>query len=302
MNSIMTSQKMASSFTHRMSSYVAQVNDMLEAIVTDPQAKSGSVSEAMLYSIQAGGKRIRPILMLEFCRICGGSVDYALPIACSLEFIHTYSLIHDDLPCMDDDDYRRGQPSCHKRFGDATALLAGDALLTLSFEMLARVVLDPQVSVACVAELAKASGVRGMIGGQEIDLASANQTMTEQELARLHQLKTGELIRAACRMGCLAAKASPKQLEVATKYAEKLGLAFQIVDDILDVEGDAEILGKPVGSDQSIGKTTYVTLLGLEQAKARARALTDEALSLLQEFEDNAFLTELTKSLLARQN
>lgn len=266
---------------------------------TNPQAK---VLEAMRYSLEAGGKRIRPLLVLAFCRACGGDVQKALKPALAIEMIHTYSLIHDDLPAMDDDDYRRGRLSCHKAFDEATAILAGDALNVLPFELLATdTTLPAETRVSLIAELANAAGAEGMIGGQVIDIANETRTDVDQNnLVNMYAHKTGALIRVACTMGCMVAGANDKMLTAATEYAQRLGLAFQIVDDILDVTGTPELLGKPIGSDAAHHKTTFVTLLGLGGAKAEASRLTEEALRLLEDIPEHQFLTELTEALLNR--
>ena len=266
---------------------------------TNPQAK---VLEAMRYSLEAGGKRIRPLLVLAFCRACGGDVQKALKPALAIEMIHTYSLIHDDLPALDDDDYRRGRLSCHKAFDEATAILAGDALNVLPIELLSTdTTLPAETRVSLIAELANAAGAEGMIGGQVIDIANETRTDVDQNnLVNMYAHKTGALIRVACTMGCMVAGANDKMLTAATEYAQRLGLAFQIVDDILDVTGTPELLGKPIGSDAAHHKTTFVTLLGLEGAKAEASRLTEEALRLLEDIPEHQFLTELTEALLNR--
>ena len=266
---------------------------------TNPQAK---VLEAMRYSLEAGGKRIRPLLVLAFCRACGGDVQKALKPALAIEMIHTYSLIHDDLPAMDDDDYRRGRLSCHKAFDEATAILAGDAPNVLPFELLSTdTTLPAETRVSLIAELANAAGAEGMIGGQVIDIANETRTDVDQNnLVNMYAHKTGALIRVACTMGCMVAGANDKMLTAATEYAQRLGLAFQIVDDILDVTGTPELLGKPIGSDAAHHKTTFVTLLGLEGAKAEASRLTEEALRLLEDIPEHQFLTDLTEALLNR--
>lgn len=258
-----------------------------------------SIVEAMWYSLSAGGKRIRPALMLEFCRICGGNVKEVLPSACALEMIHTFSLIHDDLPCMDDDDLRRGKPSCHKAYGEAEALLAGDALLNLAYEIIGGSVLPAEIKIAVISELSRDVGINGMIGGQVID-TSYDGEMTGNLLLEMYGMKTSALLKAACKIGCIAANADEAKLKAAETYAEKLGLAFQIKDDILDVSGDERLLGKPIGSDKESGKTTYVSLYGLEESRKTAEKLTKEAFSELDNFGDNEFLKELTMFLLLR--
>lgn len=257
-------------------------------------------AEAMWYSLSAGGKRIRPVLTIEFCRVCGGDPEAAVPAACALEMIHTFSLIHDDLPCVDDDDMRRGKPSCHVAFGELTALLAGDALLNLAYETVCGGSLSAEIKIALIAELAKATGVNGMIGGQVIDTAFEGK-MTESMLLDMYSMKTGALLKAACRMGCIAAGAADEKIAAAGLYAEKLGLAFQIIDDILDVTGDEKLLGKPVGSDSGNEKETFVSLNGIENSRKTAQTLTDEALNALKAFENTEFLNELTLFLLKRE-
>ena len=260
------------------------------------------VSEAMKYSVRNGGKRIRPMLTLEFCRACGADPEKALPFACAVEMIHTYSLIHDDLPCMDDDDYRRGKPSCHVAFGEANALLAGDALLTLAFETAVKADVASENVVRAVKELSYSAGILGMVGGQVLDLQNENKALTLAELEQIHNLKTGELIRVACVLGCVAAGAGEEKIKSAEAYARGIGLTFQIVDDILDVTSDAETLGKPIGSDAENKKTTYVSLLGIEKSKEVAAELTQKAKEALAVYEENTeALSELADNLLIRK-
>jgi geranylgeranyl diphosphate synthase type II len=258
--------------------------------------------EAMRYSLLAGGKRIRPVLVLEFCRLCGGNVEAALPLACAIEMVHTYSLIHDDLPCMDDDDLRRGRPTNHKVFGEAGAVLAGDGLLTAAFSTVAASQLPPQVIASAVAALADAAGERGMVGGQILDMDGEGKPQTMKSLYTLHSLKTGALIRAACTLGVLAAEGDARQLDAARRYAAGLGMAFQICDDVLDAVGDPEKLGKTVGTDAREEKYTFVTLLGLDGSRALARQETEAAVAALDGLGDTAFLTDLAMSLLDREN
>lgn len=243
------------------------------------------VSKAMRYSVENGGKRIRPTLLLEFCRICGGDYESAMPFACALEMIHSYSLIHDDLPCMDDDDFRRGKPSCHIAFGEEYALLAGDALLTLAFETAMKSKLPAEITVKAAKELAGAAGVLGMVGGQVLDLQNEGKKVGVSDLQKTDELKTGELIRAACVLGCICAGADDKKIAAAEKYAHDIGIAFQIVDDILDVTSDAETLGKPIGSDKENQKSTYVSLLGIEESRKTVEKLTLSAQSSLDAFD-----------------
>jgi geranylgeranyl diphosphate synthase type II len=260
------------------------------------------VIDAMRYSLEAGGKRIRPVLVLEFCRMCGGNTDAALSPAAALEMIHTFSLIHDDLPAMDDDDYRRGRKSCHKEFDEATAILAGDALSIHAFSVIAEdETLTAEQKVRLMQVLGECSGYKGMIGGQIIDMENEQRDdVDEENLRAMCAGKTGALIRCACKMGCIAAGADEETICLADRYGACVGLAFQIVDDILDVTSTTEVLGKPVGSDEESGKTTFATLLGLEKAQILAKELTEEATDILGRFEGHEFLTELTHDLLVR--
>ncbi len=267
-----------------------------------PDAKDGQyqVAEAMKYSLINGGKRIRPVLALEFARACGGTRNDCLPLACALEYVHTYSLIHDDLPCMDNDDLRRGKPSCHKQFDEATALLAGDALLTHAFEIISEAELSDDKKVMAVSLLAQNSGVSGMIGGQVIDLLFEQGSPNLKELLTVYKLKTGALISAACLLGCISAGADSSQMAAASKFAYSLGIAFQIQDDILDITGDEKKLGKPVGSDATNSKKTYATIAGLTKAQQDVKKLTDNAVSQLDAFEDAEFIKLLALKLVNR--
>ncbi len=267
-----------------------------------PDAKDGQyqVAEAMKYSLINGGKRIRPVLALEFARACGGTRNDCLPLACALEYVHTYSLIHDDLPCMDNDDLRRGKPSCHKQFDEATALLAGDALLTHAFEIISEAELSDDKKVMAVSLLAQNSGVSGMIGGQVIDLLFEQGSPNLKELLTVYKLKTGALISAACLLGCISAGADSSQMAAASKFAYSLGIAFQIQDDILDITGDEKKLGKPVGSDATNSKKTYATIAGLTKAQQDVKKLTDNAISQLDAFEDAEFIKLLALKLVNR--
>lgn len=269
-----------------------------------PQAKDGqkSVVRAMQYSLSNGGKRLRPVLVLEFCKMCGGDVEKAMPYACAIEYIHTYSLIHDDLPCMDNDDMRRGKPSCHKMYGEATALLAGDALLTHAFEIIANADLPDEQNAMAVSLLAQNSGVGGMIGGQVLDLKYEASDPSISDLLTVHKLKTGALISAACILGCIAAGASDEQILAASQFAYFLGIAFQIKDDLLDVLGDEEKLGKPIGSDAENDKTTYVSLVGVEKAQQDVELLTKNAIEKLSAFDNSDFVKTLADYLINREN
>lgn len=256
--------------------------------------------ESMQYSLLAGGKRLRPVFVFEFCRICGGDWKKAAPLAAAIEMIHTYSLIHDDLPCMDNDDYRRGRLTNHKVYGEAMAILAGDALLTDAFSVASTADIDAINRCEAMAVLAECAGSLGMVGGQVLDILSEQRACTEAEILDIQTRKTGALIRAACAMGALAGNATEEQFDAACRYAAALGLAFQIRDDMLDVIGSQEELGKAVGVDA--GKNTFVKLYGLQRCKELVRIYTDAALDALSIFEDNGFLQELALELTARTN
>ncbi len=278
-----------------------KINDVLNINVSRYQ----SVIDAMKYSAMAGGKRLRPALLLEFYRICGGNnIDDAAAFAAALEFIHTYSLIHDDLPCMDDDDMRRGRPSCHIAFGEDIALLAGDGLLTLAFDTATDAKsTDPSLVCKAIKLLAGFSGVHGMIGGQVIDLDIEKKGAPLEVVLDMYSKKTGALIKAAAEIGCVLAGANEAKIAAAGIFAEKLGLAFQITDDILDITGSEEELGKPIGSDEKNNKSTAVSILGLEKAKEFVESLTKEAIAALSVFGDaNAGLIELSNKLVNRKN
>lgn len=284
--------------------YLEMITSALEQYTYSVEDGQDIVVNAMRYSIQNGGKRIRPMLTLEFCRVCGGDPKTALPFACAVEMIHTYSLIHDDLPCMDDDDLRRGKPSCHKQFGENYALLAGDGLLTLAFETLTQAKdVAPQDIVRAVRILAELAGVNGMIGGQVIDLLSEEKQVDYDTLHCIDRLKTGALIKSAAMLGCIAAGVRDETILSAAKtYAENIGFAFQVVDDILDVTSDTATLGKPVGSDEKNAKSTFVSLLGLEACKTLADKLTTDAVQALAAIpNDTEFLEALANQLAVRK-
>lgn len=282
------------SFESIVETYRDVVDDALRDSLID---RSGDVpsrlGEAMAYSVLAGGKRLRPVLCLLACEAVGGDRACALPAATALELIHTYSLIHDDLPAMDDDDLRRGRATCHKQFDDATAILAGDGLLTHAFEVLAKSGqehgLNENQIVESVGALANAAGPAGMVGGQMADLQSETLTdVSVETLIRIHARKTGRLIAAAVQLGGIAGGASAKKVSQLVQYGEKIGLAFQIADDVLDEIGDAETIGKSVRKDADRGKATYPTLLGLANSQSRARELVDQAIDALSDFGDAA--------------
>ena len=268
----------------------------------EPDSPSAPVAEAMRYSLLAGGKRVRPMLTLAFCALCGEDWHSALPFACGVEMVHTYSLIHDDLPCMDDDSLRRGRPTCHKVYGEAMALLAGDGLLTQAFETVLAFP-DPVKAAAAAKCLAGLAGYQGMVGGQCIDLSAGGQEVTIGLLKEMDQGKTVALIDAACRMSCIAAGAGEAQLAAASRYAQGVGMAFQIRDDILDVLGDAETLGKNTGMDAARDKRNYVSLLGVETAQELVESYTGQAVDALGIFpQDQSFLAELAQALANRDS
>ena len=268
----------------------------------EPDSPSAPVAEAMRYSLLAGGKRVRPMLTLAFCALCGEDWHSALPFACGVEMVHTYSLIHDDLPCMDDDSLRRGRPTCHKVYGEAMALLAGDGLLTQAFETVLAFP-DPVKAAAAAKCLAGLAGYQGMVGGQCIDLSAGGQEVTIGLLKEMDQGKTVALIDAACRMGCIAAGAGEAQLAAASRYAQGVGMAFQIRDDILDVLGDAETQGKNTGMDAARDKRNYVSLLGVETAQELVESYTGQAVDALGIFpQDQSFLAELAQALANRDS
>lgn len=285
--------------------------NMIEAALKGylPQGKytEQTLVDSMEYSLMCGGKRIRPLLTLLFCELCGTDVKAALPYACAVEMIHTYSLIHDDLPCMDDDDYRRGKLSNHKVYGEDIATLSGDALQSLAFEIMlsndAVVRTTAQRALKAAHTLAKYCGVLGMVGGQVIDIESESKNAPLEILQEMDEKKTGALIKASCEMGCIIGGADDEMIQAAGKYAHSIGIAFQIVDDILDVIATAEELGKPVGSDTDNNKSTYVSLLGIDKCKALVSELTQEAIDALSVFDgDITALKDLALSLANRNN
>lgn len=291
-----------SDFQTKMNDYCALVEAQLVKYLDRSDKLKQVLFDAMNYSISAGGKRIRPIIMLEFNRICGGKVENALPFACALEMIHTYSLIHDDLPCMDNDDFRRGKPSCHKAFGEANALLAGDALLNLAFETMLSSCdgISSDKALAAAATIAKCSGADGMIGGQIIDLTNEGKKIDYDTLIKLYRDKTGALLRAAAVSGAILGDGGDEQIKAAEIYADNIGLAFQIVDDVLDTIGDEKVLGKPIGSDIKNDKSTFVSFFGVDGSLEKAAELTQNAIDALNAFDDTDFLVELSKSLCNR--
>ncbi|MEG2679674.1 MAG: polyprenyl synthetase family protein [Oscillospiraceae bacterium] len=288
-------------FAAQMAADITLIEDFLKNAFADRSAHA-DIYNAMNYSLLAGGKRLRPIMALEVCRMCGGDVGDAMPMACAVEMIHTYSLIHDDLPCMDDDDLRRGRPTNHKVYGEATAILAGDGLLTAAFEFALGQGsgILPERRVAAAACLAKAAGARGMVGGQALDMAGEGRGVTRAEVEELQRLKTGALICAAAEMGCIVAGGTETQRAAVRKYAQKLGLAFQVRDDMLDVEGDLDSMGKTLGSDATNEKSTFVSLLGLEACRGYVAQLTEEAVAALDQFAHPEFLQWLATEMAGR--
>lgn len=284
----------------RIGTYKAFVEDYLSDYYSRfsdlPQKR---LFDAMLYSLQAGGKRLRPVLVFEFCRVCGGDWKNAAPFAAAMEMIHTYSLIHDDLPCMDNDDYRRGRLTNHRVFGEAMAVLAGDALLTDAFAVAASAKLpQPQDLAFAIGVLSECAGSMGMVGGQVLDVLSEERICTEQEVLDIQTRKTGSLINAACVLGVIAGGGSEAQIHAAAQFAAGLGLAFQIRDDMLDVIGSQEELGKAVGVDES--KNTFVRLYGLEKCEELVVKYTNLAISALDAFEDTVFLKQLALEMTGR--
>ena len=285
-------------YQQRYSAYQEAIENYLHGLFTQDKPY-GKLYESMRYSILAGGKRIRPVLTLEFARLGGLDWHLALPYACALELVHNYSLIHDDLPCMDDDDLRRGKPTNHKVFGETLAVLAGDALQPEAFRLIAQAPgLSAQSRIDAVEVLAKACGADGMVGGQVLDTVYGARD--EASLTELNRLKTGAMIAAAAELGCVAAGMTPEQRRQAVEFAQQLGLAFQIRDDMLDVMGDEQVFGKPIGSDREEGKITYVDVRGLDGCAREVEACTARAKAALEQWEDHAFLWELADRLVGR--
>ncbi|MBR1457168.1 MAG: polyprenyl synthetase family protein [Oscillospiraceae bacterium] len=284
--------------------YKKRIDEALaDCFLTDGDYPCAGLAEAMRYSLLAGGKRIRPTLVLEFCRISGGDVREALPVACAIEMLHTYSLIHDDLPCMDNDDLRRGRPTNHVVYGECTATLAGDALQAEAFGTILRSDLPAERRALCAGILADAVGLDGMCGGQFLDMLGEGKALTEDELTEINARKTGALLTAACRMGVAAAGGTPEQLDAAARYGAAIGMAFQIRDDMLDVLSTKEELGKPIGSDAQENKNTYMALLGEKVCMQRIERLTAAAKDALQQtYTDTGFLFALADSLASRRS
>lgn len=281
-----------------LNEFAASIDPVILELLPKPVGQEAQVIDAMRYALLAGGKRLRPFLVIRSSELFSVSKEFANRVAAAVECVHTYSLIHDDLPVMDDDDMRRGQPSLHKKFDEATAILAGDALLTLAFEILSNVKTHPDAEVRCalIASLSKAIGAIGMVGGQMIDLKAENQSLPQSEINRMQQMKTGALIVFSCEAGAILAKVSGNKCESLGEYARNIGLAFQIVDDLLDVEGSSEDIGKTAGKDIDAGKATLVSLMGADKARETAKELVKQAIDNLALFDGKA---DILRSLAA---
>ena len=289
-----------------MKDYVKEIEAAIERYIPQEKAAEQQLIDAVRYSLNLKGKRVRPSLTLAFAELCGGSVDAAMPFACAVEMVHTYSLIHDDLPCMDNDDFRRGQPTNHKVFGENIALLAGDALQSMAYTAMLSdeaVAAVGGVRAARAAHiLAEKSGLLGMVGGQVIDLSMEHKTVDIELVRLMEEKKTANLIEAACMMGCVVAGAEEEKINAAERYAHAIGLAFQIVDDILDVPSTAEELGKPIGSDIDNEKNTFMSLLGIERCRESVAWLTEEAIDALNVFDgDTKDLADFAVALANRK-
>ncbi len=289
----------------KLKEYARLTQEGLETYLPEQAGALETIFQAARYSALAGGKRLRPALLMEFYALHGENAEKALPFACALEMVHTYSLIHDDLPCMDNDDLRRGKPTNHKVFGEATALLAGDSLLTRAFETMlchCPTEIPAENALKAAGILAARAGMEGMIGGQVMDLDFETRRPEKEELSQMVHLKTGCLLMAACEMGCALAGAGEEEMKKARLYGEKLGLAFQIQDDILDVTGSTEKLGKPVGSDAENHKNTFVSYYGLEECRRLVEENTRQAVEAVALLQGSDFLTELARSLQKRDH
>src|SRR5436853_521936 len=291
----------------QLGSYLAgrqqRIDRALDRYLPKENVRPATIHKAMRYSLFAGGKRLRPILCIAAAEACGGKVDDALPLACAMECIHTYSLVHDDLPSMDNDDFRRGRPTCHKVFGDGIAVLAGDALLTIAFEIVTRAKPTPRYDMSILLrEVAVAAGSQKLIAGQVADLEAEGKETSRAQLQYIHENKTAAILTTTVRLGAMSANANAKQLGAITKFGRALGLAFQVIDDILDVTQTSEKLGKSAGKDLAAQKATYPAVIGLEKSRAEARRLTRQAHSALASLGENArVLLGLADYLLARE-
>lgn len=281
----------------------AEVDAAMDAFLPKAKERPATIHAAMRYTVFAGGKRLRPVLCLAAAEACGGEISNALAPACALELMHTYSLVHDDLPAMDDDDLRRGRPTCHKVYGEGMAVLCGDALLTEAFIVLAKTPAAKRYSVGdYIAELAETGGSRKLIGGQVMDLEGEGKKLTKRDLVRIHEAKTAALLTSSLRLGAMTANATPAKLEALTTFGYNLGLAFQVIDDILDVTQSTEVLGKTAGKDQAVEKSTYPAILGLPASRKEAAKLTKAAMDALKPFGKKAArLEEIAAYLLKRE-
>jgi len=276
--------------------FASVIENKMLSLLPVSEGREENVIEAMRYALLAGGKRLRPFLAVQSAALFSINPENALRVAAAIECVHTYSLIHDDLPAMDDDDMRRGLPTTHKKYDDATAILAGDALLTLAFEILSDEKTHSDAEIRCdlILALSRAIGAKGMVGGQMIDLKAENQSLQQYEIIRMQHMKTGELIIFSCEVGAILAKVSDDRRTALNKYAENIGLAFQIVDDLLDIEGNSEDIGKTAGKDIEAGKATLVSFKGVEEARALADELINNAISHMDIFDEKS---EVLKSL-----
>ncbi|HEX7260265.1 MAG TPA: farnesyl diphosphate synthase [Luteolibacter sp.] len=281
----------------------AEVDAAMDSFLPKAEERPATIHAAMRYSVFAGGKRLRPVLCLAAAEACGGEISNALAPACAVELMHTYSLVHDDLPAMDDDDLRRGRPTCHKIYGEGMAVLCGDALLTESFIVLAKTAATKRYGTRdYIAELAETGGSRKLIGGQVMDLEGEGRKLTKRDLVRIHEAKTAALLTTSLRLGAMTANATPAKLEALTKFGHALGLAFQVIDDILDVTQSTEVLGKTAGKDLAVEKSTYPAILGLDASRKEASKLTNSAMDALKPFGGKAArLQEIATHLLKRE-
>jgi geranylgeranyl diphosphate synthase, type II len=280
-----------------------EVDAAMDAFLPKAKERPATIHEAMRYSVFVGGKRLRPVLCLAAAEACGGVISNALAPACAVELMHTYSLVHDDLPAMDDDDLRRGRPTCHKVYGEGMAVLCGDALLTESFIVLAKTPATKRYGARdYISELAETGGSRKLIGGQVMDLEGEGKKLTKRDLVRIHEAKTAALLTTSLRLGAMTANATPAKLEALTKFGHALGLAFQVIDDILDVTQTTEMLGKTAGKDEAVEKSTYPAILGLAASRREAARLTQAAMDALTPFgRKSARLQEIADHLLKRE-
>jgi geranylgeranyl diphosphate synthase type II len=281
----------------------ALVDAALDGFLPKPDIRPATIHQAMRYAVFAGGKRLRPVLCLAAAEACGGEVEAALPAACAVELMHTYSLVHDDLPAMDDDDLRRGRPTCHKVYGEGMAVLCGDALLTEAFAVLARTQPSSSYPVAAfISELAETGGSRKLIGGQVMDLEGEGKSLDKSGLVQIHEAKTAALLMTSLRLGAMSANATTAQLDAVTQFGYCLGLAFQIIDDILDVTQTTEVLGKTAGKDADVAKSTYPAVLGLEESRREAARMTRKAMAALEPLQNQAsLLRDIAGWLLERE-